>query len=211
MDGFFVRAFLPTMKNLAEADLSSSPAPDDPLQLVDQGDLAGVDLPPRLVQAEVPRPVDLGELLVTPRPWGPLDREGVAGDRRGIAVPLEGPDVDELAPPLPHRGQGEERAGRDDADLLPELPDGGGQRVLARPDLALGDRPGPLVLGAEERPAGVDEEDLQLAAGQAIHQESGAHSGLRHRWSPPGGGLRRRFMRLSPSPNPYLNAPQGAP
>ena len=91
----------------------------------------------------------------------PLDREGVAGDRRRVAVPLEGPGVDDLAPLLLHRAQGEEGAGRGGADLLLELPDGGVEGLLARPDLALGDRPGPLVLVAEERPAGVDEEDLQ--------------------------------------------------
>ena len=80
--------------------------------------------------------------------------------------------------------EGEEWAGRLDADLLAELPDGGGQRVLARLDLALGDRPGPLVLVSEKRAAGVDEEDLQAVAGPAIHQQPGAHSGLRQLSNP---------------------------
>src|SRR5207253_973667 len=98
--------------------LASVPVADDPLKLADQRDLTGVDLPPRLVQAEEPSPVDLRELDQTPRPGGPLDGEGVAVDRRWVAVTPDGPGVDRLPPFLFHRIQGQEGAVRGEADLL---------------------------------------------------------------------------------------------
>ena len=67
--------------------------------------------------------------------------------------------------------------GRRRAELLLELAQGDGQRLLALLDLALGDRPGALVLGGPERPAHVRDQHLQAAAGPPVEQQAGAAPG----------------------------------
>ena len=126
---------------------------------------------------------------MTPRPWRPLDREGVAGDRRGVAVPLEGPGVDDLAPLLLHRGQGEEGAGRDDADLLPELPDGGGQRGPrpARPRPWGSTRPPRPCCGRTARRGGRGAPATRRRPGDtsAVRRSLGASTPLESSWGRP--------------------------
>lgn len=64
------------------------------------------------------------------------------------------------------------------AGFLVELSPGGGERVLVNGQLALGNCPRAQILPAPERAAGVHEQHFELAAGGAVHQETGAD--LRH-------------------------------
>ncbi len=157
------------------------------LKFLDQRLLPGLDLPSRRSHVEEGRPVDLRELHPSPRLRGPFHRERVADGRTWVAVALERPGVDDLAALLLHRRQSDEWACRRDAGFFLEFPPGGFEQVLARLDLALGNRPGAVVLVLEKRAAGMGKEHLQLAIVNAIHQQSGADTG--HKRQP---DLRRR-------------------
>jgi hypothetical protein len=64
------------------------------------------------------------------------------------------------------------------AELLGELAARTGQRILAAGELALGDRPGALVLARPQRPAHVTEQHLERAVALAKQDDAG---GGRHR------------------------------
>src|SRR5215467_11618289 len=147
-------------------------------QLLEQGYLTSEDLPPRLVEGEPGRPIDLGEILEAPRAARPLEREGVAADGRGVTVTLEGPGRHHLAARLLHRREGDEGPARLDPRLLPELARGRDERLLAGVVLSLGNGPGAEVLVLPERAARMDEQHFQLAAAPTEHEQTSAL--LRH-------------------------------
>ena len=113
-----------------------------------------------------------------PDPGGHCTRHVLLWIVRRIAIPFEGPGVDDLPALLPDAAERTERALRTDAGLLLELAARRGQLVFALRQLALGDRPHARVLLRPEGAAGMDEQDLQPAATPAEHQEPGA--GARH-------------------------------
>jgi hypothetical protein len=82
--------------------------------------------------------------------------------------------MDDLAAGLLHRWERGERAVDGEAGLLGELAPGRGERILARLELALGDRPGAGILLGPERAAGMDEEHFRRGAALAIYQQAGA-------------------------------------
>ena len=126
----------------------------DTLKLLDQCLLPSFDLPFRRSHVEEVRPVDLRELHLSPRLWGPFHRERVADDCTRIAVALERPGVNDLASLLLDRRQSDEWTGWRDAGFFLELPLGGFEQVLARFDLALGNRPSPSSLFLKYGPPG---------------------------------------------------------
>src|SRR5207237_226947 len=99
------------------------------------------DLPHRRRHVEELRSVDLRKFHLPSRLRGPFHRERVADDGTWIAVALERPGVNDLSTLLRYRRQSDERAVGRDAGLLLELPLGSLKQVLARVNLALGDRP----------------------------------------------------------------------
>src|ERR671915_215143 len=152
----------------------------------------------RRLDAEPSGPVDLRELAGSARPGWPFHREGVASDRVRVEVALRGPRGDHLAALLLHLAQLEQLAGRQRrAGLLLELPQRAGARVLAVGVLALRDRPGAGVLARPERAAGVNEQDLGLAARDPIEED--ARAAPRH--GPESGRLRERHRDDRPGPH----------
>src|SRR5215831_3323992 len=147
-------------------------------QLLEQGYLTSEDLPPRLVEGEPGRPIDLREILEAPRAARPFEREGIAADGRSVAVALESPGRDHLAARLLYRCEGDEGPARFDPRLLAELARGGDERLLARVVLSFGNGPGAEVLVLPERAARMDEQHLKLAAAPTEHEQTSAL--LRH-------------------------------
>src|SRR3954466_3842155 len=141
------------------------------------------DLLPRVFQVEPLRPIDLGELLLGAAAGRPLDRFGVAGQRRRVEIGFGGPGFDDFPGPLPDRAELDQllevELGRL-AQLLFELADRAGARLLLALDPALRNRPGPGVSFRPERPARMDEEELSLAAAAAEEEDPGA-AFCRHR------------------------------
>ena len=84
-----------------------------------------------------------------------------------VEVALGAPGGDDLAGLLPDRAEIDECLANDRrrrAELLLELAQGNVERLLARLDLALRDRPGTIVLPREERPTRMDEQHLGAVA-----------------------------------------------
>src|SRR5436309_6275171 len=108
----------------------------------------------------------------------PFQRKQVAVQLRGIAVALHRPGVDNLATALRDRRKRDERALGSTAGLFRELTLRGRQWFFARLELALGNRPRPLVLLRPKRSSRMDQEHLRLTIPEAKHQETCAR--LRH-------------------------------
>src|SRR5690606_20383637 len=167
-------------------------------QLVDEPNLARDQLLLRDLEREPGGAVDLGERLLPARARRPLHDEGVAHDRVRIAVALERPGVHHLAARLPARAERDELALGHDPGLLGELPLRRRERVLARRELALGDRPGAAVALGPERPARVDQKHLRCTVAAPEHQQTRA--GPRHHPSPlarPDWRSQARWARLT--------------
>ena len=95
----------------------------------------------------------------------------------GSKSPSRAPGSDDLAGLLPDRAEIDERVTRDRrrrAELLLELAQGNVERILARLDLALRDRPDTVILPRAERPTRMDEQHLATVACPAIEEEAGA-------------------------------------
>src|SRR4029079_15437258 len=130
------------------------------LEPVDELRLRLEKLHARLGELEPTGAIDLRELPCLPRAGWPLEREGVAPEPGRVEVALRAPRCHDLSRLLADRSEIDERPTRDRrrrAELLLELPQRDIERFLTRFDLALGDRPGPIVLPREERPARMDE------------------------------------------------------
>src|SRR6202795_2663305 len=80
------------------------------LQMIEQGDLAGVDLPACRWQIEPAGAIDLGKFGDPARARRPFEREGVAPDRGGVALARDRPGMDDLAAGLPDRRHSHEFA-----------------------------------------------------------------------------------------------------
>ena len=97
--------------------------------------------------------------------------------RGRVEVALPAPGRDDLAGLLPDRAELDERVTHDRrrrAQLLLELAQRNLERLLAGLDLALGDRPGAIVLPRPERPARMDEQHLDPVAAAAVEEEARA-------------------------------------
>src|SRR6266542_336398 len=114
-------------------------------ELVEEPDLAPHDPPPCLGEREPRSTVDFRKLARSPRPGRPLDRERVALQAGGVAVPRDRPHVNDLAARLLQRGQRDVVALSPAPRLFAELPLGGLQEILPGRELSLGDGPGPEV------------------------------------------------------------------
>src|SRR5262249_32970689 len=85
--------------------------------------------------------------------------------------------MDDLAALLTHRRQRDERSVGNEAGFLGEFAPGGGGKVAVRPDQALGDRPGALVLARPIRPARMPEQHFEVGLA-AKHEEPRADLAL---------------------------------
>src|SRR5690606_16384344 len=125
----------------------------------------------------LPEPASAIHLRKSLHPAGarrPFHAERVAADSGSVQVAFHGKCRDELAARLADGAKGDGLTFRADARLLFELATGGGKRLLALRVLAFRNGPGPIVLLRPIGPAGVDEENLGLAAFQPIEQEASA-------------------------------------
>ena len=123
-------------------------------QFVKKTLLPGLDLLTGHVEGEKFRPVDLGKLGLRARVRRPLHREGVAVERRRVAIALKGPGMDDLAALLLDRLQGAEGAGRADARLFLELPLGRAKRSSPGSGSPLGIDQAPSSLLRKKGPPG---------------------------------------------------------
>src|SRR2546425_718438 len=147
-------------------------------QLGDEPALRGNDLLECHRDREPLGAVNLGELLLLPRLRRPFQRKQVAVQLRRIAVAFHRPCVDYLPTTLRDRRKRDERALGSTAGLFRELTLRGRQWFFARLELALGNRPSPLVLLRPKRSSRMHQEHLRLTVPEAKHQEPCA--GLRH-------------------------------
>ena len=85
---------------------------------------------------------------------------------RRVAVALERPGVDDLAAALDDPAERQVGTARFEAGFLDELADGGLERIFARMDAALRNRPRAFVSRGPERPAGMREQDLEAVTGR---------------------------------------------
>src|SRR5439155_22687338 len=141
-------------------------------QLGDEPALRWIDLLECHRDCEPLGSVNLGELLLLARLRRPFERKQIAVQLRGIAVALHRPGVDYLAAALRDRRKRDERALGSTAGLFFELTLRGGQRFFPGWELALGNRPGSLVLPRPKGPSRMDQEHLGLALPEAKHQET---------------------------------------
>ena len=131
-------------------------------------------------QIEELGPINFRKFDLLTRFGGPFDFAQVAADVARVAVSLERPCVNDLAPFLLDRIQRSECSPRRDAGLFFELALGGGKQVFARLGLPFRNRPGPFVFVLKEWPAGMGQQHFQNAILDAIHQQAGTGSG--HFW-----------------------------
>ena len=155
------------------------------LEPVDQLRLRLEQLHPRLGEPEPGGAIDLRELLQLPRPRRPLERERVAR-RRSASKSPSAHQAATIFPAFCRIVPRSTSASRATGGGAPSSSSNSRkrdvERLLARLDLALRDRPGTVVLPRPERPAGMDEQHLERVASAAVEEKACAL--LRHRGQP---------------------------
>jgi DNA-3-methyladenine glycosylase II len=135
---------------------------------------------PGLMEGEPFGPVDLGVRAPLARAGRPLHLEVVALDGGYVEISGHRPGRHPLAPSLDNLAELHPLAGRRWlAQLFGELAGGHRPGILPLFDLALGNRPGPVVAPSPQRPPGVDQEHLGSAGSGPDAEEAGTSS--RHR------------------------------
>ena len=176
--------------------------PDGVDQAVDERGLGVDQLLPGLRRRVPPGAVDLRVRTGPAGPGRPLDGEGPALDGRRVEVAPDRPRPHVFSAALDHLAEVDPFAGRHrGAELLAELPFGGGQGFLAGLRRALGDGPPPLVPPGPVGTTRVDQEDLDVrwrpgvgavgpTAADPPQEDPGAER-LGHDASPPGASADR--------------------
>src|ERR1019366_659263 len=104
------------------------------------------------------------------------DLERVALDGIDVEVAFDGECGHPLAPTLTDIAQRFKRTRESGTSLFQEFAAGSDLGMFVIIHLALRNRPGSVVLVAPVRSARMYQQDLQLAAGLAIHQDAGTRS-----------------------------------
>jgi hemoglobin len=137
--------------------------------------LCRVQQPGRLLAVA---PANLVDLRECHPPSPPDDRDFVCLQRGGIECRLDSPGADALAGLLAHLPERDRTGGVETPTrFLAKLASGGRQRIFARLDLPLDDRPRPLLASCPERAARMGDEDLDAARASAVGDQSGALHG----------------------------------
>ena len=125
-------------------------------------------------------PVDLGEDLDTAGAFGPFEFEGIAVRIGKVKIASHRERGDDLAAGLLQRCELDPRAGRRrQADLLFEFALRDCPRVFAFAVLALGYRPGAVILASPKRSARMPDQDFDDVVAHPIQQQSCAQLGHR--------------------------------
>ena len=136
--------------------------------------LAPGDLPQGGFDVEPCGPVDLGKAPALAGPRRPFHFEEIAGDRGFVDVGLYRKCDNSLAAGLTEFAkQGKVTLDRG-SGLLVKFAPGGGERILALVEEALGDGPGGIILPRPKRSAGMAEENFDAGPSVAISQDAGA-------------------------------------
>src|SRR5262245_40763685 len=128
-----------------DAVLRSKFAPERLHQSVQQFDLRDVDGATGGVERKEFRAIDLRNVDPPARPRRPFRRRHDARQARRIAVTFEGPGVHDFAAALGDRAERQKRSMRGESCFFVELANRGGERILARVNPALGNRPRAVV------------------------------------------------------------------
>src|SRR5438132_2490007 len=197
------------------------------LQLVEKRPLARDQLRPRIGDGEPLRAIDLREFLLLSRARRPFHGEGVAADRRRVAIALGGPREDRLPAGLAARRERDERSRGLDAGFLEEFAPASGEGILAVVELSLGNGPRAGVLLRPEGPARMRQQHLEAAVAPAVEQDpralprqvrrracssprpARAARGLPHRWS--GRSPRTRGLPRGTAPARWRIPPRRRP
>ena len=144
-------------------------------EFLKQGDLGGIDLVPGLRQVEENCAVNLGKRGDAPGMGRPFHSEGIAADLGGVTIAFKRPGMNELAAFLGDRGELDETAFGGEAQFFVEFSFRRRERLFPGQEFALGNGPGAGILVFPERPAGMDEQKLEQAFAQPIHQQTSAY------------------------------------
>src|SRR5215207_503279 len=166
-------------------------------QAIQEDVLAGKDLLARFREREPVGAVDLGEGLAAAALRRPFHLEAVAADFRNVELAFGGEGDHALAARLRGLAERLERGFDRHAQLLLELPPGGGFGVLAFHILPLRNRPGARVLLRPERPAGMDKKHLQRAVLAFVEEHPGAFDGHQEIVTPPSATITWPVMKLA--------------
>ena len=167
------RSLVSRLRTGVALERETAPGPDGVQQPVQERDLALQELGPGQADPGPLDAVDLGELLPFPRTARPFELERVARACATSRSPSRAHTVDPLPAGLAQLSEADGGTGRHvESRLLPELPVGRGQGIVARVVLPLGDGPGSLVLPRPERTAGVRDQDLDDSTVPVIRYSS---------------------------------------
>jgi hypothetical protein len=130
------------------------------VELVEEGNLGGVDHGARIFEREPIAAVDFGEGELFAGVAGPFDLEGVADDGCGVEVTGAGPGVDVFPTLLADGAQGLEGSFDGVAGLFAEFADGGILGGFFACELPFWDGPDTGVFVFPEGAAGMNQEDF---------------------------------------------------